>query len=243
MNARRVGRGLGERGTAAFTQALRLFPGHARSQIGLAQCLAAAGKKAEARAALEHARASIVELGRGGRLIEAALLSAMASVAQAGQQMPSAARRSLTEAPPGFRAGRSPSSRCSSRCTPSLSSPASRAVGRKGALDGRQSVASTDYYCRLRAVVLSALSMRVRRRLLAKRVSRALAIAAMAWLAAGCPRETAISLGKPENVADGVQLFRLDDPNLLDLPAGGRPDPPPRPSKVDLRSAPGGATA
>ncbi len=65
----------------AFGQALRLFPGHARSQIGLAHCLAAAGRRAEAQAALEHARASILELGRGGRLIEAALLSAMASVA------------------------------------------------------------------------------------------------------------------------------------------------------------------
>ena len=66
---------------AAFGQALRLFPGHARSQIGLAHCLAAAGKKADAQAALQQAGASIMELGRGGRLIEAAVLSAMASVA------------------------------------------------------------------------------------------------------------------------------------------------------------------
>jgi len=74
---------------AAFGQALRLFPGHARSQIGLAQCLAAAGRKPDARAALEQAGTSLTELGRGGRLIEAALLSAMASVAHGRRRMPS----------------------------------------------------------------------------------------------------------------------------------------------------------
>jgi hypothetical protein len=73
---------------------------------------------------------------------------------------------------------------------------------------------------------------------LARRTSAALVIAALAWLAAGCPRETAIDLGKPEKVADGVQLFRLDDPNLLDPPGPVavqilRLDP----SKVELRSA------
>jgi DNA-binding winged helix-turn-helix (wHTH) protein/tetratricopeptide (TPR) repeat protein len=88
---------------AAFTRALRLFPGHARSQIGLAQCLAAAGKKAEAQATVEEARASIAELGRGGRLLEAALLAAMAAVAQ-GRPTDAIALldRLLTEAPPGF---------------------------------------------------------------------------------------------------------------------------------------------
>ena len=88
---------------AAFEDALRLFPGHARSQIGLAHCLAAAGRRAEAQAALEHARASILELGRGGRLIEAALLSAMASVAQ-GRPTDAIGllHRLVTEAPPGF---------------------------------------------------------------------------------------------------------------------------------------------
>jgi hypothetical protein len=69
-------------------------------------------------------------------------------------------------------------------------------------------------------------------------VSGALLIAALAWLASGCPSETAINLGRPEKVADGVQLFRLDDPNLLDPPGPVavqilRLDP----SKVDLRSA------
>jgi tetratricopeptide (TPR) repeat protein len=88
---------------AAFGEALKLFPGHARSQIGLAHCLASAGRKAEAQAALERAGASIVELGRSGRLIEAALLSAMASVAH-GRLTDAVAmlNRLLTEAPPGF---------------------------------------------------------------------------------------------------------------------------------------------
>ena len=88
---------------AAFAQALRLFPGHARSQIGMAHCLAAAGKKSGAQTALEAAGASIVELGRGGRLIEAALLSAMASVAH-GRPTDAIGllNRLVTEAPPGF---------------------------------------------------------------------------------------------------------------------------------------------
>jgi TolB-like protein/Flp pilus assembly protein TadD len=88
---------------AAFGQALRLFPGHARSQIGLAHCLVAAGKKAEAHAALAQASASIMELGRSGRLIEAALLSAMAAVAP-GRPTDAIAllNRLLSEAPPGF---------------------------------------------------------------------------------------------------------------------------------------------
>ena len=79
--------------------------------------------------------------------------------------------------------------------------------------------------------------MLARRRRPASRVPRALAIAALACLAAGCPRETAIDLGGPERVADGVQLYRVDDPNLLDPPGPVavqilRLDP----SKIDLRS-------
>jgi hypothetical protein len=68
--------------------------------------------------------------------------------------------------------------------------------------------------------------------------SHFLAIAALACLTAGCPRETAIDLGRPEKVADGVQLYRVDDPNLLDPPGPVaiqilRLDP----SRIDLRSA------
>jgi len=80
--------------------------------------------------------------------------------------------------------------------------------------------------------------MRVRFRPIARRLPYALVFVAFAWLAAGCPRETAINLGKGEAVADGVQLFRVDDANLLDPPGPVsvqilRLDP----SKVDLRSA------
>jgi len=72
----------------------------------------------------------------------------------------------------------------------------------------------------------------------ASRVPRALVIAALAYLAAGCPRETSIDLGRPEKVADGVQLYRVDDSNLLDPPGPVavqilRLDP----SRIDLRSA------
>jgi hypothetical protein len=80
--------------------------------------------------------------------------------------------------------------------------------------------------------------MQAPRRLVVKRVSCALVVAALAWLTAACPRETAIDLGEPETVADGVQLFRLDDASLLDPPGPVavqvlRLDP----SKIDLRSA------
>jgi hypothetical protein len=80
--------------------------------------------------------------------------------------------------------------------------------------------------------------MLTRSRRPASRVPRALAIAALACLAAGCPRETAIDLGSPQHVADGVQLYRVDDPNLLDPPGPVavqilRLDP----SRIDLRSA------
>jgi len=69
------------------------------------------------------------------------------------------------------------------------------------------------------------------------RLPRALAVLALAWMAAGCPRETAIDLGKPEKVADGVQLYRVNDPNLIDPPGPVavqilRVDP----SRLDLRS-------
>jgi tetratricopeptide (TPR) repeat protein len=88
---------------AAFGEALRLFPGHARSHIGVAQCLAGAGRKAGAHAAIDRAGSSIVELERGGRHLEAALTSAMAAVAH-GKPTDAIGLldRLLTEAPPGF---------------------------------------------------------------------------------------------------------------------------------------------
>ena len=87
----------------AFTRALALFPGHARSLIGLAACHAAAGRKAEAQAELGRAAASIAELDRTGRRLEAIGLGAMASVVR-GRPSDAIALldRLLTEAPPGF---------------------------------------------------------------------------------------------------------------------------------------------
>ena len=71
-----------------------------------------------------------------------------------------------------------------------------------------------------------------------RRAYAAVLLLAAACLTAACPRETSIDLGTPERVADGVQLYRLTDPTLLD---------PPQPiaiqmlrldaSRVDLRSA------
>jgi len=64
------------------------------------------------------------------------------------------------------------------------------------------------------------------------------AVLALAWLAAGCPRETGVDLGAPQKIVDGVQLYQLRNPNLLDPPGPVavqllRLDP----SKIDLRVA------
>jgi hypothetical protein len=61
--------------------------------------------------------------------------------------------------------------------------------------------------------------------------------AALAAVTAGCPRETRLDLGAPERVADGVLLYRLANPSLLDAPGPIavqvlRLDP----AKIDLRS-------
>ena len=63
------------------------------------------------------------------------------------------------------------------------------------------------------------------------------AVVVVATLPAACFRETGIDIGKPEKVADGVQFYRLSNPDLL-VPPGPvavqvlRLDP----AKVDLRS-------
>jgi len=211
-----------EQSAAAFAEALRLFPGHARSQIGLAYCLAAAGRKTEAQAALEQAGASIAELGRGGRLIEAALLSAMASVAR-GRPTDAIAilTRLLTEAPQGFPAGRSPSSRCSSRSTPSPSSPAfscaspSARARRSPRLQPRRVVGSTDA-CRPDAAY-SRSAFRTRWPLPPWRGSRPGARARLPSISANRRRwRTASSCSRGR--------FESARPART----GGRPDPPPR---------------
>ncbi len=43
-------------------------------------------------------------------------------------------------------------------------------------------------------------------------------IVVLCCAAAACRSETSLRLGEPEPVADGIQLFRLNDPNLLDPP-------------------------
>jgi len=50
-----------------------------------------------------------------------------------------------------------------------------------------------------------------------RRVSRCAAIVAVALAAAGCLGETRLDLGKPERIADGVALYRLTNPALLDM--------------------------
>ena len=66
----------------------------------------------------------------------------------------------------------------------------------------------------------------------------AFVVVLLAGVAAGCPKSVSLDLGAPERVADGVRLYRLYDPELLD-PAGPvavqilRLDP----SRVDVRAA------
>jgi len=87
----------------AFGRALALFPSHARSMLGLAASHQAAGRRAEAQAELGRADASIAELARRGRMLEAAGLMAMAAAVR-GRTSDAIAllTRLLTEAPPGF---------------------------------------------------------------------------------------------------------------------------------------------
>lgn len=50
-----------------------------------------------------------------------------------------------------------------------------------------------------------------------RRGSRCAVVLAIAVIAAGCPRETRLNLGTPEQVADGVTLYRVTDAALLDM--------------------------
>lgn len=59
---------------------------------------------------------------------------------------------------------------------------------------------------------------RVAARVTTRAAVRVTALLFAALITAGCPRETAIDLGTPEHVADGVQLYRVTDPALLDPP-------------------------
>jgi hypothetical protein len=77
----------------------------------------------------------------------------------------------------------------------------------------------------------------VRNRRSAARLVLAVVTAALAAVAAGCPRDTRLDLGTPERVADGLMLYRVARPSIPDLPGPIaiqmlRLDP----AKVDLRS-------
>jgi len=87
----------------AFNRALTLYPGHARSIIGLAACHGAAGRRAESLIEIGRAEASIAELDRTGRRLEAIGLDAMIAVVR-GRPSDAIALlgRLLAEAPPGF---------------------------------------------------------------------------------------------------------------------------------------------
>jgi len=87
----------------AFGRALALIPGHARSHLGIAASLMAAGRKLEAQRQLDQAEASILTLERAGRLYEARLLSAMSAMVR-GRPTDALAllHRMLDEAPAGF---------------------------------------------------------------------------------------------------------------------------------------------
>ena len=89
--------------SAAFEQALRLFPGHARTHIGLAVCGVALGRKASVQTQLEFAERTLVQLHAGGRLFESTLLSAQVAVVR-GRPTDALAilDRMLTDAPAGY---------------------------------------------------------------------------------------------------------------------------------------------
>jgi hypothetical protein len=50
-----------------------------------------------------------------------------------------------------------------------------------------------------------------------RRASSGAAVLAIALVAAGCPRETRLNLGTPQQVADGITLYRVSDPARLGM--------------------------
>jgi DNA-binding winged helix-turn-helix (wHTH) protein/TolB-like protein/Flp pilus assembly protein TadD len=87
----------------AFEQALRLFPGHARSLLGLAACAAAAGRKTDIQTQLAHAEQALVQLSAAGRLFESTLLSAEVAIVRGRPtDALSILDRMLAEAPAGY---------------------------------------------------------------------------------------------------------------------------------------------
>ncbi len=87
----------------AFERALALYPGHARSYIGIAAAHAAEGRKEGAQEALVSAEAAIAELDRAGKRTEVPLLAAMVAVLR-GRHTDALALldRLLAESPSGY---------------------------------------------------------------------------------------------------------------------------------------------
>ncbi|MEW5981878.1 MAG: winged helix-turn-helix domain-containing protein [Acidobacteriota bacterium] len=87
----------------AFERALTLYPGHARSHLGVAAAHVAEGDKNAAHEALAHAEHSIAELERMGKRTEAPLLEAMAATVR-GRHTDALALLDhlLAESPPGY---------------------------------------------------------------------------------------------------------------------------------------------
>ena len=88
---------------AMFTQALAIYPDHARSLAGLAAAARLRGDEMAARAALDRARLAIGELAAHGRSAEAAMASSLVQVVE-GRPLEAIAtlRQLLEDAPPGF---------------------------------------------------------------------------------------------------------------------------------------------
>lgn len=87
----------------AFERALALYPGHARSHIGVAAARSAEGHRADAQAALQAAERSMAELDRAGKRTELPLLAAMAAVVRGRHTDALAALdRLLAESPSGY---------------------------------------------------------------------------------------------------------------------------------------------
>ncbi len=88
------------------------------------------------------------------------------------------------------------------------------------------------------AIIMANLTMRLSSAHARRLAVRVAWVIVSAWTVSGCRSGTQLQLGKPESVADGVQLYRLSDSNLLDPPGPIaiqvlRLDP----SRVTLRSA------
>jgi len=84
---------------AMFKRALERFPEHARSLVGLAAALTAAGENGGARTAFDHAAKAIEALRRGGRTREATMAEAFMHAVQGRAEDAIAALRRLIEKP------------------------------------------------------------------------------------------------------------------------------------------------